>query len=495
MKRKTPEIFSRSATSEVAAAVSIDISKGTKKNKKQPLLHIVKRNASSASYNLFVRLCAIGFALLIILLFFNGVTGYSFNYVWELLFEGAFGTEFSVNMWLNSAAMLLMVSVALAPVFKMKFWNIGAQGQILMGALLAAVVMRYFAEEMTYSGSIFIMLLFGFLAGGIWALIPAFCKAKFGANETLFTLMMNYIAIQLVGCTVRIWQGKNTSLGFINADSHAGYLADMFDNPYGAIIFIAAIFVVFTAVYLNHTKQGFELTVVGDSPNTAKYAGMNTAKIIMRTVFLSGAICGIVGMLYVSGVEHTLTSTISGSYGFTAIIVAWTAKFNPVVMVIVSMAIAFFERGAIGVNDTTTTLNSYTSYIIIGIFLFFIIGCEFFVNYKIVYNEKIVTAYTKFRDRLESKVPWLVHACAFCAATLHKCSEKTEGFFAAAETKIKLGVSKAVRIVFDKTTATIVNILSRIKMLFGKKHTEEFSMPDDDASRQTSATDEEVHND
>lgn len=451
MKREIPETFRRAdGQGNSASAVAAGDVKAVKKVKKQPIMHIIKRNTSSASYNIFVRLCAIGFALLVILLFINGVTGYSFNRVWELLFQGAFGTEFSVNMWLNSAAMLLMISVALAPVFKMRFWNIGAQGQILMGALLASVVMWYFAEDMTYSASILLMLLFGFVAGGIWAFIPAFCKAKFGANETLFTLMMNYIAIQLVACTVRIWQGNNTSLGFINGDSHAGYLAEMFGNPYGAIIFIAAILVAFMAVYLKRTKHGFELTVVGDSPNTAKYAGMNTAKIIVRTVFLSGAICGIVGMLYVSGVEHTLTSSISGSYGFTAIIVAWTAKFNPVIMVLVSMAIAFFERGAIGVNDTTTTLNSYTSYIIIGIFLFFIIGCEFFVNYKIVYGEKVIAAYTKFRGKLEAKVPWLVHACACCAAALHKGSSAVELFFTAVDDRVRNYTRQAFNRIFEK---------------------------------------------
>lgn len=465
-----------------AAAVSAGAGVGVKKQKRQPLFRIVKRNSSSICYNTFIRLCAIGFALLVILLFLNGVTGYSFDRIWELLFKGAFSTEFSVNSWLNSTVMLLIISVALAPAFKMKFWNIGAQGQVLMGALLASVVMWYFAEDMTYSGSIFLMLLFGFIAGGIWALIPAFCKAKFGTNETLFTLMMNYIAIQLVACTVRIWQGDKTSLGFFNPTSEAGWLASLFGNPYGAIILIAAIVVVFMAIYLNHTKHGFEIAVVGDSPNTAKYAGMNTAKIVMRTVFLSGAICGVVGMLYVSGVNHTLSAETGGSYGFTAIIVAWTAKFNPVVMVIVSMGIAFFERGAVGINGSTTTLNNYTSYILIGILLFFLIGCEFFVNYRIVSSEKIATAYGKFRDKLEQKVPWLVHGCAFCARALHNASAAVEKFFTGVENKVKVFGGKMGRAVLDKTVEVVDRCVSRIALRGDKFKTPAYERSDDGAS-------------
>ncbi len=465
-----------------AAAVSAGAGVGVKKQKRQPLFRIVKRNSSSICYNTFIRLCAIGFALLVILLFLNGVTGYSFDRIWELLFKGAFSTEFSVNSWLNSTVMLLIISVALAPAFKMKFWNIGAQGQVLMGALLASVVMWYFAEDMTYSGSIFLMLLFGFIAGGIWALIPAFCKAKFGTNETLFTLMMNYIAIQLVACTVRIWQGDKTSLGFFNPTSEAGWLASLFGNPYGAIILIAAIVVVFMAIYLNHTKHGFEIAVVGDSPNTAKYAGMNTAKIVMRTVFLSGAICGVVGMLYVSGVNHTLSAETGGSYGFTAIIVAWTAKFNPVVMVIVSMGIAFFERGAVGINGSTTTLNNYTSYILIGILLFFLIGCEFFVNYRIVSSEKIATAYGKFRDKLEQKVPWLVHGCAFCARALHNASAAVEKFFTGVENKVKVFGGKMGRAVLDKTVEVVDRCVSRIALRGDKFKTPAYERSDVGAS-------------
>lgn len=483
---KTPQ---EAPVSAGAAAVAADVNVGAKKQKRQPLFRVIKRGTSSICHGLFIRLCAIGFALLVILLFLNGVTGYDFNTIWELLFKGAFDTEFSVNMWLNSTVMLLIISVALAPAFKMKFWNIGAQGQVLMGALLASVVMWYFAEDMSYSGSVFVMLLFGFLAGGLWAFIPAFCKAKLGTNETLFTLMMNYIAIQLVACTVRIWQGGNTSIGLINPSSEAGWLAPLFGNPYGAIILIAAIVVVFMTIYLNRTKHGFEITVVGDSPNTAKYAGMNTAKIIMRTVFISGAICGVVGMLYVSGVEHTLTETLGGSYGFTAIIVAWTAKFNPVVMVLVSMGIAFFERGAVGIRNTTTQLNDYTSYVLIGVLLFFLIGCEFFVNYKIVPGEKVSAAYQKFRAKLEQKAPWLVQGCAWCAAALHKASATVEKFFAAAENKVKGVAGKLCRGALDKTVEAVEQCAFRIVLRGDKYKTVVYEKEEHASSLPTAAED------
>ena len=434
------------------------------KQKKQPLLRVVKKDRTSLLYRLFVRVCAVGFALLIMLLYLKGVTGYSFLEIWQYMFYGAFGTEYSINRWLRDMCMLLLIAIALAPVFKMKFWNIGAQGQVLVGAILTATIMHFASDSMSYSANMVVFLILAVLAGGIWAAIPAFFRVKLKANETLFTLMMNYIAIQLTLCCVDEWKGSNVSLGLLNPDTQAGYVSQLFGNPYGAVILIAAIAVLCMSVYLSKTKQGFEISVVGDSPNTARYAGMNTFKIVMRTAFISGAICGLVGMLYVSCVDHTLSSTIGGNYGFTAIIVAWAAKFNPVIMVLISMAIVFFERGAAAVNDTTSALNSYTAYVIVAIFLIFIIGCEFFVNYKIVYNEKVVAAYKKFHDKVEAKAPWLTAACAWCAAAIRKFSMAIEKALAYVEDKFKVGASRVARAAFDCIADAISKCVFRIRL-------------------------------
>lgn len=426
-------------------------------------IRLAKRDVSSFAYKLFVRAFAIGLAWLIIMLFAQGVTGFDFATIWTYMKDGAFAESYSVNTWLKDAAMLLMISLALAPVFKMKFWNIGAQGQVLMGALLSSTIMFFCANSMGYSANIFVMLLLGILAGGIWALIPAFFKVKFGANETLFTLMMNYVAIQLVACCINKWKGNATALGIFNMDTHAGYMADMFGNPIGAVVFIAAILVFAMYVYMNKTKHGYEISVVGDSPNTARYAGMSNAKIIMRTVFLSGAICGLVGMLYISAVTHNLSTTIGGNYGFTAIIVAWTAKFNPVVMVLTALAIAFLERGSVGITDHSPDLNSYTAYIIVAIFLILLIGCEFFINYKIIYNEKITAAFQKFHDKLEAKVPWLTKFCHAIVFGISNLNKKTEEFFSKTTATVKIFAGKVADSICERIATSIRRVKLKLK--------------------------------
>ena len=483
---KTPQ---EAPVSAGAAAVAADVNVGAKKQKRQAPFHVVKKDQPGMVYRFFVRAVAVGVSLLVILLFVQGITGYSFASIWQYMVNGAFGTEYSQNRWLRDMCALLLIAVALAPVFKMKFWNIGAQGQVLMGAVLTATFMYFYADSMSYSANMLVFLIMSVLAGGIWALIPAFFKVKLKANETLFTLMMNYIAIQLTLCCVDKWKGNQVGLGLFNTGTQAGYMEEMFANPYGAVILIAVVAVIAMWIYLNKTKQGYEITVVGDSPNTAKYAGMNTAKIVMRTAFISGAICGVVGMLYVSCINHTLSSGIGGNYGFTAIIVAWAAKFNPVVMALISMAIVFFERGAAAINDTSSTLNNYTSYVIVAIFLFFLIGCEFFVNYKIVPGEKVSEAYHKFRAKLEQKVPWLVHGCAWCAAALHKASTAVEKFFTTAENKVKVVAGKLCRGALDKTVEAVEQCAFRIVLRGDKYKTVVYEKEEHAPSSPTAAED------
>jgi simple sugar transport system permease protein len=212
-------------------------------------------------------------------------------------------------------------------------------------------------------------------------------KAKWGANETLFTLMMNYIAIQLTSFFVALWEhpfGSN-SVGIINPTSKAGWFPPIFGQAYTLNVIIVLALTILMFVYLKYTKHGYEIAVVGESENTARYAAINVRQVIIRSMIISGAICGIAGFLAVSGASHTISTSTAGGRGFTAIIIAWLAQFNSFVMILISALIVFLERGAIEIASQFQ-LNDYVSEMITGIILFFILGSEFFINYKVKFR-------------------------------------------------------------------------------------------------------------
>ena len=292
-------------------------------------------------------------------------------------------------MLLQSIAMLLCVSLAVTPAFKMRFWNIGAEGQVLVGGLATAACMIMFGNKMPNWLLIIVMIVSSMLAGAVWALIPAIFKAKFNTNETLFTLMMNYVGIQLVSYFVILWENPKGSghIGIINQSTQAGWLPTIGSQKYMLNIIIVLAITVFMYIYLKYSKHGYELAVVGESENTARYIGVNVNKVIIRTMLLSGALCGVAGLLLVGGTDHTIATTTAGGRGFTAIMVSWLAKFNPIYMIATSFLLAFFERGASEIS-TIFNLDRSFSDIISGIILFFIIGSEFFINYEIKFTKR-----------------------------------------------------------------------------------------------------------
>ena len=166
-----------------------------------------------------------------------------------------------------------------------------------------------------------------------------------------------------------------------------GWLPQAFGYKYLLSILVAVLITVFMYIYLNYSKHGYEISVVGESENTAKYVGIKVEKVIMRTVVLSGAICVLVGLLLVGGINHTITTTIAGGQGFTAVMVSWMSKFNPLTMVFSSFLIIFMNRGASEIS-TNFGLNQSYSDILTGIILFFIIGCEFFISYQLQSRKK-----------------------------------------------------------------------------------------------------------
>jgi simple sugar transport system permease protein len=309
--------------------------------------------------------------------------------VYGTMFKGSFGSPHKVWILLQEVAILLCVSLALTPAFRMKFRNLGGEGQVLAGSLASAACMITLGDKVPGVLLILIMLVAALAAGAVWAAIPALFKARWDTNETLFTLMMNYVATQIVAYFVIVWEVPKGSgnIGIINQSTEAGWLPKIANNKYMLIVILAVLLTAAMYVYLNYSKQGYEISVVGESPSTARYVGIKVNKVIVRTLLISGAICGFTGLLLVSGSAHTLTTTIAGGRGFTAVMVAWLAKFNPLVMIGSSALLEFMESGA-GEISTIYGLNQSFGAILTGIILFFIIGTEFFLTYRVVFSKK-----------------------------------------------------------------------------------------------------------
>lgn len=356
---------------------------------KEPFFHVVKRDALCWYQSVGIRIAAIILALILCAVITTITTGINPIQVYRSIFMGAFGTTRKTWITLQNVSILLLISLALTPAFKMKFWNIGGEGQVLAGGLAAAACMICLDDKLPNALVMVCMVIASLAAGMVWALIPAFFKAKWNTNETLSTLMMNYIATQLVAFFTIVWEVPKGSgkIGIINQDSGIGWLPQIFGSKYLLSILVAAIITVFMYIYLNYSKQGYEISVVGESENTAKYVGIKVGKVIIRTMALSGAICGLVGLLLVGGINHTVTTTIAGGQGFTAVLVSWMSKFNPLTMVLSSFLIIFMNRGASEIS-TSFGLNHSYSDILTGIILFFIIGCEFFISYKLQFRKK-----------------------------------------------------------------------------------------------------------
>ncbi|MBO5214388.1 MAG: ABC transporter permease [Clostridia bacterium] len=360
---------------------------------REPFLRIVKRDGMKAWQSWGIRGIALLVALIICALFVYTITELNPLSVYGSMAKGAFGTTRRMWITFQDTAILLCVALGLAPAFKMKFWNIGAEGQILVGGIATAACMIYFGEILPPWLTILIMVLTSAGAGALWGLIPALFKTKWNTNETLFTLMMNYIAIQLTAFFVAKWENPigSNSVGVINPDSKGGWLPEIGTNPrvspYILPVTIVLALTVFMFFYLKNTKHGYEISIVGDSENTARYAGMNVKKIVLRTMLISGGICGLAGFINVSGACHTISEGVSGGRGFTAIIVAWLAKFNAFVMIFVSLLLVFLEKGASQIASDYG-LNNEASEIMKGIILFFVLGSEFFINYRLIFRKK-----------------------------------------------------------------------------------------------------------
>ena len=351
---------------------------------REPLIHLSKR----ASVNP-VRAWAIRIAAVVLGLIVCGLVAFllidklnenpgRIGDFYEAFIKGSFSTSRKLWKFLKNIAILLCISLALTPAFRMRFWNIGGEGQTLVGVLGAIAVDFYLGGLIPEWLLLILMFAAALLAGMVWVVIPALFRAKWGTNETLFTLMMNYVATFLVAYFLVVWvPSGSSSLGKLKY----GKLPSI-GNDYLLIILIVLALAVGLYIYLNYTKHGYEINVVGESVRTAQYVGINEKKVIIRTMILSGALCGLAGYLIAAGLDQTVTTESAGGQGFTGIMVAWLGKFNPLAMILTSALIQLLNQGAAQISQDFDVSGAFPN-VIVGIILFFIIGSEFFINYEI----------------------------------------------------------------------------------------------------------------
>ncbi|MBQ1335054.1 MAG: ABC transporter permease [Clostridia bacterium] len=350
--------------------------------KREPLLRVVKHAELSRTQSFLLRLLAVVVALVVGGIFIASI-GYNPLEVYKTMVVGCFRSVMAFQATIKFCIPMCIAALGVTLAFKMKFWNIGGEGQLIMGAVFASYF-ALFCDGMPHVPLIIIMFLAGFVGGGIWGLIPALCREKWGTNETLFTLMLNYIALYIVTyLRDGPWRDPQAA-GFnkiarFSANSQLDKVAGI---HFGWIIMI--VLVVFVFIYLSKTKQGYEISVVGESRDTARYAGINVRRVVIRTMFLSGGIAGIAGMIQACGADATLSTGVANGVGFTGIIIAWLAQLNPIATLVVAFAFSILEKGS-SVIQSSFGLSTACADVLQGIILFFIMAIEFFVRYKIVF--------------------------------------------------------------------------------------------------------------
>ena len=350
---------------------------------KVPLVRIARRSTIPHLQAWLIRGAGLFSALIVgALLIF--VLGHNPFAVYADMIDSAFGGRIGFNETVRIAVPLLGAALAVGLAFKMKFWNIGAEGQILAGGIFATYFALFHYNTFPRPVLLIVMGLAACIGGGIWGLIPAFFRAKWGTNETLFTLMLNYVAFGFIlYLQSDPWSSPRNDFPIIDMFNPLARLPRLFGIHIGWVMIL--ILTLLVHLYLTRSKQGYQLTVVGQSENTARYAGMNVGRVIMRTMMISGAIAGFVGFIQVSGSDFTLNETTAGGVGFTAITVAWLSHLKPIVMILVAFFIAILERGSIRIQSTFM-IPATIATVLIGIILFFMLACEFFINYRLIFR-------------------------------------------------------------------------------------------------------------
>lgn len=363
-------------------------------NRKEPLLRVVKRENSSPAVQILAYVGAVAIAMVIgaVLLSSMGVEPMSF--FGKMLTLGIPGNKYPLRIVENYIKLfvpLLITSLALALAFKMRFWNIGGEGQFILGAICAAAAALKLGGTLSRPLMVLVMAVCGLLGGGLYGVFVAVMKVKFNTNETLLTLMLNYIALYFltfIGETKGDWNffldPQSARPKFLKFPENAGMITLRLGGfNLNLSLVVAAMLCVLLFVYLKYTKHGYEIAVVGDSPNTARYAGMHVGRIVIRTIFLSAAMIGLAGAFYVSS-AGTISTSVTNDVGWTGVTVAWLAKLNTVGIVVTSLLITVLQFGCQNASTTYSSIDANFADLIQGIILFAVLAADFFTRFQLV---------------------------------------------------------------------------------------------------------------
>ena len=311
----------------------------------------------------------------------------------QMLTMGIPGSRYpwrAVENFIKLFVPLLIVSLALSLAFKMRFWNIGGEGQFIMGAFWAGFAAMKLGDSLPQPAMVLVMALCGALGGGLYGVFVAALKVRFGTNETLLTLMLNYIALYFLQFFAETKAGWNFFLDPESARPKFAKFpasAQMLTIPLGpfslnlslvaALVLCGLIF-----VYLNYTKRGYEIAVVGDSPNTARYAGMKVGRIVIRTIFLSAALIGMAGAFHVSS-AGVMSASPTNDVGWTGIVVAWLAKLNTLGILAASLLITVLQFGCQTASAAYPSIDANFANLLQGIILFIVLAADFFTRFRL----------------------------------------------------------------------------------------------------------------
>lgn len=353
---------------------------------RKPLVHISRRGDVNKKTTIIVKAASILAAFLLCGLISTIVAPGSFLDFYLYLYEGTMYSTNTILATLWNAGLLLLIAAAITPAFKMRFWNIGAEGQVLMGALGAAIIMKFIAPSIPNFAAILLMFMAAVFFSMFWAFVPAFFKAIFNTNETLFSLMMNYVAMGIVASfSLRYKAPTGTAIGIINQDTRLGWLPEIGGYKYIINIVIIIALVVLVWGYLKFSKHGYEISVINGSERTAEYVGINVKVVTIRTMLVCGLVCGVAGFLIVSGASHTVSDSVVGGRGFTAVMISWLGHFNPLEMMLYAVLNAFISTG--GSNAAGNLgYSGEVAKVLSGLFFLAILTSEFFINFQIKFN-------------------------------------------------------------------------------------------------------------
>lgn len=308
--------------------------------------------------------------------------------VFAFFIRNTFGSWPAFSDTLVKATPLIFTGLACTVAFKMKMWNIGAEGQLFMGAWFASFVVLWpiTGPETPRWIVLTLMMLMGTFGGALYGFVPGYLKARYNVNEIITTLMLNYVAFEWVNYWIfDQWSDGGFQMSpTFDRNAWLPRLADYAREirAFSGItlhlgILIALVAVVVVWWVLTKSQWGFEVKLIGDNPEAARYSGINIKRNIILVLMFSGALAGLAGAVEVSGVVHRLQQQISPGYGFTGIIVAWLAKLNPIAVILVSILF-----GALIIASREIQPAGISS-MLQGLILFFIISSEVLVRYKI----------------------------------------------------------------------------------------------------------------